>query len=215
MSRAEIVNVEYAQGDMPETFVYSNGSKDRFFRILFRCFLIKTEDRKILVDAGCENMPGWKMYDFIGPVKALKKINLSPNDITDVIITHAHSDHIECVKYFKNSNIYIQRDEYENGKDNFTDDMNVILFDDEYRLCDAVRVVKIASHSVGSCVVEVVSGDDKYVIAGDEFYIRETINNLEECMKNKDFVPADEREKKRVEFIRHYSDWKIVLSHCD
>ena len=78
-----------------------------------------------------------------------------------------------------------------------------------------MRVVKIASHSVGSCVVEVVSGDDKYVIAGDEFYIRETINNLEECMKNKDFVPANECERKRAEFIQQYSDWEIILSHSD
>lgn len=215
MSRAEVINVEYAQGDMPETFVYKNGSEDSFIRILFRCFLIKTEDRNILVDAGCETMPGWKMYDFIGPIRALKKINLSPDDITDVIITHAHGDHIECVNYFKNSNIYIQRDEYENGKDYFTDNMSVILFDDEYKLCDAVRVVKIASHSAGSCVVEVVSGDDKYVISGDEFYIWETINELKERMKNKDFIPANECERKRAEFIRHYSDWKIVLSHSD
>ena len=215
MSRAEIINVEYAQGDMPETFVNPNGSKDKFFRILFRSFLIKTEDKRILVDAGCETMPGWTMYDFIGTVKALEKLNLSPDDITDVILTHIHHDHIECLKYFKNSNIYIQRDEYESGRDNFTDDMKVILFDDEYKLCRAVMVVKIASHSVGSSVVEVIDGDDKYVLSGDEFYIRETINDLKERMKSPDFVPADPVEKKRAEFIRRYTDWKIVLCHHD
>lgn len=56
-------------------------------------------------------------------------------------------------------------------------------------------------------------GYDKML--NDEFYIRETINNLEECMKNKDFVPANECERKRAEFIQQYSDWKIVLSHSD
>ena len=211
--KTEITEVEYGQGDMPETFVYANGSKDKFFRIVFRSFLIKTGNKKILVDAGCESMPGWNTYNFIGPIKALEKFNLSPDDITDVIITHSHGDHIECVKYFKNSNIYIQSDEYENGKDNFTKDMNVILFDDEYKLCDSVKIVKIASHSVGSSVVEVVTEKDKFVLSGDEVYVWETIDNLKEKMNNPDFIPKNDCERKRIDFIKKYADWKIVLSH--
>ena len=61
-----------------------------------------------------------------------------------------------------------------------------------------MRIVKIQSHSVGSSVIKVVSGDDKYVIAGDKFYIRETINNLKERMKYKDCTPVNECERKRT-----------------
>ena len=211
--KTEVAEIVYGWGDMPETFVYENGAKDKFFRIVFRNFLIAADNKKIMVDAWCEGMPGWNTYDFIGPIKALEKFNLTPDAITDIIITHAHGDHIECVKYFKNSNIYIQRDEYENGKDNFTDDMNVILFDDEYAVCNGVNAVKIASHSVGSSVVEVITENDKIVLSGDEFYIWETIDNLKDKMNNPKFVPKDDCERKRVDFIKRYADWKIVLSH--
>lgn len=47
-------------------------------------------------------MPVFVMRDFIGTVQALKNINITPDWITDVVITHSHHDHIECVKYFKN-----------------------------------------------------------------------------------------------------------------
>ncbi|MDY4976108.1 MAG: MBL fold metallo-hydrolase [Clostridia bacterium] len=215
MSSAEIVDITFAQGDMPEAFFKPNSPADKFRRILFRCFLIKTEERKILVDAGCETMPGWTMYNFIGPIKALANQNLTPEDITDVIITHTHSDHIEGIPFFEHSNIYIQRDEYESGKGYFTDSMKVILFNDEYRLCDAVRVVKIASHSIGSSVVEVIDGTDQYVLSGDEFYVWDTVNELKERIQKPDYAPADESERKKAEFLKRYNDWKIVLCHSE
>lgn len=59
------------------------------------------------------------MKNFIGTIKALYNINILPEDITDVIITLSHHDHIECVKYFKNSIIHIEKDEYEIGKNIF------------------------------------------------------------------------------------------------
>lgn len=63
-------------------------------------YLMKTQNRLILADAGYETMPGFDMRDFIGPVKAFEKTGIKPEDITDVIITHAHHDHIECVSKF-------------------------------------------------------------------------------------------------------------------
>jgi alanyl-tRNA synthetase len=60
-------------------------------------------------------MPGFEMEDFVGTVAALEEKGYTPEDITDVIITHADHDHIECVKYFQNATIYIQKDEYESG----------------------------------------------------------------------------------------------------
>lgn len=213
MKNTEITELEFGQADMPETFFKKNGSENKFRRIVFRCFIIKTEGKNILVDAGCDDMPGWRVYDFIGTVKALENMHLSPNDITDVIITHSHSDHIEGIKYFKHAHIYIQKDEFEAGKSNFSDDMNVTVFEDEYSVCDAVKAVKIASHSIGSSVVEVTNGEDKYVFAGDEFYVWDTYDQIKERMQQSDFVPESECEKRRAEFIKRYADWKVVLCH--
>ena len=107
MSKFEIIPIEYGKSFLPESMVFQNGEKDKLRPIVFMVYLIKTENRLILADAGCETMPGFDMRDFIGPIKALKKENIQPDDITDVIITHSHHDHIECVKYFKRAVIYI------------------------------------------------------------------------------------------------------------
>ena len=50
---------------------------------------------------------------FKKPVDVLKEYGLSPNDITDVIITHSHHDHIEAIRYYENATIHIQKDEYD------------------------------------------------------------------------------------------------------
>ena len=102
----EIIPINYGKSVLPESMIFENGAENKLHPIIFRIYLLKTENRLILVDAGCETMPDFDMRDFIGPINALKNIGITPDEITDVIITHAHHDHIECAKYFKNAVIY-------------------------------------------------------------------------------------------------------------
>lgn len=160
---------------MPESCIFQNGAENKFRPILFRIYLLKTENHLILVDAGCETMPGFDMKDFIGPAKALNNIGISPEEITDVIITHAHHDHIKCVKYFKSAVIYIQKDEYESGKGYLADNLNIRTFDEEMQICGGIKAVKIGGHSKGSSIVEITDADNKYIIAGNKCYMRECL----------------------------------------
>lgn len=208
MSKFEIIPIEYGKSFLPESMVFQNGEKDKLRPIVFMVYLIKTENRLILADAGCETMPGFDMRDFIGAIKALKKENIQPDDITDVIITHSHHDHIECVKYFKRAVIYIQRDEYNDGKKYIGEDTNIKLFDDEAQICSCVKAVKIGGHSKGSCIVEIYDEDDKYVIVGDECYSRE-------CLDKKIPTGSSYCLEKSREFIEKYTDgeYKLLLCH--
>ena len=171
----EIIPVDYAKSVLPESWVFKNGSEERLLPIIFRIYLIKTESRLILVDAGCETMPGFDMKDFIGPIKALGNLGISPEQITDLIITHAHHDHIQCVKYFKNAVIYIQKDEYEAGKGYLSENLNIRTFDEEMLICDGIKAVKIGGHSIGSSIAEITDENGTYIIAGDELYSRDCI----------------------------------------
>lgn len=58
-------------------------------------------------------MPGFEMQNFKSPVLALEEKGVQAKDITDVILTHAHHDHIEAVRYFENALIHIEREAYE------------------------------------------------------------------------------------------------------
>ena len=112
----DIIPIDYGKSVLPESWIFQNGAENKLRPIVFMVYLIKTENRLILADAGCETMPGFVMTDFIGPVKALRNIGVKADEITDLIITHAHHDHIECAKYFKNPPFIYKRTSMRQGK---------------------------------------------------------------------------------------------------
>jgi glyoxylase-like metal-dependent hydrolase (beta-lactamase superfamily II) len=65
-----------------------------------RCLLVIDGDRKILIDTGMGNKQDPKFFSHYQPSNtvtlqdALYKINLSVTDITDVLLTHLHFDHV-------------------------------------------------------------------------------------------------------------------------
>ena len=92
-----VTALKYAESTLAERYIFPGGASDKRLPISFTIYLIKTDKHMILVDAGCDTMPGFEMKNFCGPVAALKRQGIMPEDITDVIITHSHHDHIEAV----------------------------------------------------------------------------------------------------------------------
>ena len=203
----EIIPVKYGESTLPENMIFINGDKNKIRDIVFKVYLIQADEKLVLVDAGCETMPGFVMKNFIGTVKALKNINVSPEEITDVVITHSHHDHIECVKYFKNAVIHIEKDEYESGKHYIPDDFKVNIFSDGFMVCKNIKAVKIGGHSKGSCVVEISDGSKIYVISGDECYLRE-------CLTQKIPTGSSFNPKSSMYFIEKYDDAKYDVLLC-
>ncbi len=204
----EIIPINYGKSVLPESMIFENGAENKFRPIIFRIYLLKTENRLILVDAGCETMPGFVMTDFIGTVKALRNIGVKAEEITDLIITHAHHDHIECAKYFKNAVIYIQKDEYEAGKGYLSENLDIRTFEKEMQICDGIKAVKIGGHSKGSSIVEITDSDNKYIIAGDECYTRD-------CLTKQIPTGISYNPEKSRAFIQKYSrgEYTVLLCH--
>ena len=185
MKLPEIYCLKYAESQLPESWIFNGGETEKKVPIIFSIFLICTEQKKILVDAGCETMPGFEMKNFKTPMIALKEKGIDITDITDVIITHAHHDHIECVKYFKNAVVHIQEEEYSNGRQYLSENPFVCTFRDETVIDDCLKIVKIGGHSCGSSVVECKKDNKIYVLCGDECYsfynIRNRISTAKTC----------------------------------
>lgn len=204
--KVEIIPIVYGRSLLSEKEIFRNGS-DALRKIVFKIYLIKTKGRHILVDAGCETMPGFDMEDFIGSIGALKKIGVEPSDISDVIITHAHHDHIECVKYFTHADIYIQKDEYEAGRQYFSRNQKVVTFEDALFVSPDIKIVKIGGHSAGSSIVEISNDKVVDVIVGDEIYLRE-------CILKQRPTGASYDPKKSMDFIKKYSESTYHLHLC-
>jgi glyoxylase-like metal-dependent hydrolase (beta-lactamase superfamily II) len=82
----------------------------------FMVWLIKGAGKNILVDAGfLKDIPQGKYFEivnYIRPDSALAKVALKPEDITDIILTHPHWDHIDGVGLFPKAHIWVQKDDY-------------------------------------------------------------------------------------------------------
>lgn len=79
-------------------------------------WLLKGENRRVLVDSGfyrSDLVERWKVRDFRRPSDAVPAAGVRPEEVTDIIISHAHWDHAGGIELFPNATIWIQRREYE------------------------------------------------------------------------------------------------------
>ena len=73
-------------------------------------------DRMILVDAGFYRdkfMTRWKPLDYVLPSKAVERLGVTADQITDIVVSHVHWDHLDGADLFPNARIWIQRAEYD------------------------------------------------------------------------------------------------------
>ncbi len=207
METLSVQCIKYAESTLPESMVFDGGRDKVKIPISFAVFLIESDRRKILIDAGCDTMPGFDMKDFCSPSVALQQAGISVDDITDVVITHAHHDHIEAVSYYKNATIHINRNEFEAGRRYFPENASIALFDDELALSKEIKIVTIAGHSAGSAIVEIACKDTILVLCGDECY---TNANIEQKRCTGAFF---DRERSKS-FIEKYHDKRYRVYTC-
>jgi len=71
--------------------------------------------RRVLVDSGFYRqkfLERWKPRDFRSPADAVAAAGVRPDEITDIVISHAHWDHVDGADLFPNATVWIQREEY-------------------------------------------------------------------------------------------------------
>lgn len=202
----KIIALKYGESVFGENYIFKGGSKEVLLPITFTIYLIQTKEKNILVDAGCDDGAGFVMSLFKKPVEILMEYGVSPDDITDVIITHSHHDHVEAVRHYRNATLHIQKDEYIKAIKYIPEDFNVNLIDNEFSLSENLTVKKVAGHSAGSCIVLA----ENYVLCGDECY-------YEKCLTDKICTGSFCNEEASEKFISEYSKNKYIplLFHDD
>lgn len=202
-----VYSLKYAESFLSEIMVFDGGKQGKQIPISFVIYLIKSDKRNILVDAGCNTMPGFKMKKYYSPAFVLRQIGLSTDDITDVIITHSHHDHIETVKYFKNAMIYISKSEYESGRNYIPKNFEISVFENELVINPQVKILEWGGHSKGSSIVEIKTENSIHILAGDECY---TNGNIEKRICTGSFYDKE----KSICFVDKYSDKKYTVHTC-
>ena len=78
-------------------------------------WLIRGGGRTILFDSGFHRttfLNEFSMKDYLRPDEALKTAGVQPDEVTDIVVSHAHWDHMGGIDLFPKATIWIQRDEY-------------------------------------------------------------------------------------------------------
>ena len=199
--------LKYAQSTLPERMVYADGDWEKRIPISFAIYCIRWGGRNILVDAGCDTMPGFEMEWLSSPADVLKEAGLTAKEITDVILTHAHHDHIDAVRHFENAVVHITNTEYEKGKSYIPERFSVNTFETELVISPELRAVLWGGHASGSAIVELKQGDTIHVFAGDECY---TAANLTQGKP----TGACANPEKAEAFIQVYSKKPYIVHTC-
>jgi glyoxylase-like metal-dependent hydrolase (beta-lactamase superfamily II) len=162
----EVYAVRYATlPAFPVRGLVAGADSSRTMDLAMMVWVLRAADgRVVLVDAGFYRekfLERWSPVGFVKPSDALALLGITPEDVTDVVVTHVHWDHVDGVDLFPGARVWIQREEYAHhvGEDGGVLDRAVDAVDADM-LFDLRRRGK----------VELVDGDAREILPGITVY---------------------------------------------
>jgi glyoxylase-like metal-dependent hydrolase (beta-lactamase superfamily II) len=188
--------IRYASSPgVPVSELVIGGPQDQKIEIAMVVWLVRGGGHTILFDSGFHRetfLKYFPMKDYLRPDEAVKLAGVKPEAVTDVVISHAHWDHIGGIDLFPKATVWIQREEYryyttdawQPGGQNAgidREDVNqllklktqrrVHLIDgDNVEILPGVRVYTGPRHTYASQYLR-VDGNPPFVLASDNCYL--------------------------------------------
>ena len=197
----EVFAIRYATiPGFPVSSLIKGAEESRKIDIAMMVWLIRGGGRNILVDSGFyrpQFFKNWKVNDFVRPDEAVARAGTRADEITDVILTHAHWDHADGADLFPKAQIWIQKEEYRyytadawqpGGKHGGIDPEDVAfllrantegrlhLVDGDQEILPGVRVQTGGRHTWASQYVSVAARPGPIVLASDNLYLYENLD---------------------------------------
>ena len=196
----EVYAVRYAT--LPNFRVSSliqGADTSRRLDIAMMVWLLKGSDgRNVLVDAGFHRVDfvtRWRPTNFLPPSDAVERAGVKADDVTDVIVSHVHWDHLDGVDLFPKARVWIQREEFLHHLDSAgavrdraidAGDAKVLadiarqgrlmLVDgDAKEIIPGITVYTGGKHTFASQFAAVKNGANTIVIASDNLYLYENM----------------------------------------
>ena len=185
--------------------------KDEKIDTVYVIWLIRGGGRNILLDSGSHLQKWFKygMTDYLRPDEAVKLAEVKPDEITDVVISHAHWDHMGGMRFFPKAVVWIQKEEFryytgeawqKGGNHGGIDPEDVqelvrlntagrlrLVDGDNVEIFPGIRAFTGARHTYASQYLR-VEGHPTFVLASDSVYL---YRNLAEHKASDTFSEAD------------------------
>ena len=110
----------------PTRYLVAGADSTRRTPLAFTIWLVRGGGRTVLMDAGFYRdkfIERWKPTPYAKPTEALAALGVKPTEVSDIVISHIHWDHLDGVDLFPNARVWLQRDEYEH----YTNDTGAVL----------------------------------------------------------------------------------------
>ena len=189
------------------------GPKGEKVEIAFVVWLVRGGGHNLLFDSGFHREKWTKYFpvtDFVRPDEAVGLAGVKPEEVTDIVISHAHWDHMGGIDLFPKATVWIQKEEFRyytgeawqpGGTHSGIDPEDVgqlvrlntegrlhLVDGDDVEILPGIRVYTGARHTFASQYLR-VEGNPPFVLASDNCYL---YRNLQEHKPSATFSEADQ-----------------------
>ena len=207
MSAYEVLAVRYGTRIATKAESYLNyhvyGEPDESFEMDYAFWLVRAAERTILFDCGFDAEVGRRRgrTTLVDPLVALSALGVEPGAIDQLVVTHAHYDHIGNLHRFPNAEVVIARREYEFWTGPYArrlqlahateaDELERLvatreqgrlrLVEDTFDLAPGIELVVVGGHTPGQMVAQVATdrpdgGRGAVVLAADALHFYEEL----------------------------------------
>jgi glyoxylase-like metal-dependent hydrolase (beta-lactamase superfamily II) len=179
---------------------------------VYAVWLIRGGGRAILFDSGFHRarwFKEWTVNNYLSPDDAVRLAGVEPAAVTDIVISHAHWDHVGGIDLFPNAVVWIQKEEFRyytqtawqpGGDHDGIDPDDIVelvklntegrvhLVDgDDIELFPGIRAYTGGRHTYAAQYIR-VDGNPPFVLASDNVYL---YRNLSEHKPSATFTEAD------------------------
>lgn len=198
--------------DFPLQGLLPDAGEDESVDIALAFWLLEGNGHTVLFDSGFFR-PVWlerfQVSDYLRPDRAVLEAGVDPEEVTDIVVSHAHWDHMGGIELFSEATVWIQAEEYayytgpawqEGGRNGGIDPDDIrhlvernlagqvrLIDGDGVEILPNLKVHTGARHTWASQWVEVV-GDPTWVLASDNTYL---YRGLREGRASATFSPSD------------------------
>jgi glyoxylase-like metal-dependent hydrolase (beta-lactamase superfamily II) len=181
------------------------GLEDRTLDMACYFWMVRRGSEVTLVDSGWNRfrgLPKTERYrhltvDETDPIALLARLGVSPQDVTNVIVSHMHFDHVGNLDLFPQADVFVARAEYEcwTGPLASNPALSLSIFPEEvavvekFRHAERLHLVEQASeiipgivaspvggHTPGQMLVDVVTDTGTIVLATDAAHYHEELD---------------------------------------
>lgn len=205
--------IRYASAEGEVAGLVMGAPKGEKISIAMVVWLIRGGGRNILFDSGYHRDTFLKYFpstEYIRPDEAVKLAGVAPGEVTDIVISHAHWDHLGGIDLFPKATVWIQKEEFRyytgdawqpGGNHGGIDPEDVrqlvklntegrlhLVDGDNVEIFTGIRAYTGARHTFASQYLR-VDGNPPFVLASDNCYL---YRNLAEHKASATFSESDQ-----------------------